>query len=396
MNSLYGGGAEKVLQTVLQNFDLDRYDVTLIDHRQEVADGSYPAGIKYRSILKSRSRGGGFWVKAYNKINLLVYENLPPRIFRLVYLRAVFDVEIAFIEGYASRIVSAGRSARKIAWVHTDMKGNPWSTIAYRSPQEQQECYRRFDRVVCVSQSVKASFDELFPGTPSEVVYNPVDGAEIRRKACAFTPPGGGRAPGDGRTPGDGRLLKDGISPEEERSPVDERTLLFVSVGRLVPQKGYDRLIPIVGRLAREGFDLRLWIVGEGSERELLEKLIEEWDLADMVTLWGWQTNPHPFVAAADWFVCSSRSEGYSTVVTEALISGTPVVSVECAGTAELLGDDRWGIVVENDDEALLDKLRDILKNVVQADRYRKAAAERGGHFSLERQMSSIYRVIEG
>ncbi len=366
VNGLYGGGAERVLQLVLGNLDLSRYDITLISHRQDDANGLYPADIRHKHILKSRSRLGSLWVRVCNKLNLIVYENFPPHVFRALYLRERFDVEVAFIEGYATRIVAGGRSARKIAWVHIDLKNNPWTDVAFRSREEQRECYRRFERVVCVSQSVRETFDELFPGSPSEVVYNPVDSEGIRRGASL------------------------GAIPREKGVP------LFVSAGRLVEQKGYDRLIPITGRLVEEGFNLRLWIVGEGAQRKTLEKLIAEWGLGGMVTLWGWRDNPWPWMAEADWYVLSSRWEGYGLVMAEALILGTPVVAVECAGTRELLGDSKWGIVVENDDDALLDAMRKILQNPALRKKYRARAAERGEDFSLRRQMDDIHRIIEG
>lgn len=366
VNGLYGGGAERVLQIVLGNLDREQYNITVVDHLQEEVNGSYPANIKYKHILKSRSRLGHLWVRVYNKLNIALYENFPPRIFRFFYLRRRFDVEIAFIEGYATRIVAGGRSARKIAWVHTDLKTNPWTDVAFRSGEEQCECYHRFERVVCVSQSVRESFDELFPDCPSEVVYNPVDADAIRHRASL------------------------GAVPRENGVP------LFVSVGRLVEIKGFDRLITIVGRLVREGVDMRLWIVGEGHERKRLEKLVAERKLGGVVTLWGWRDNPWPWMAAADWYVLSSRWEGYGLVMVEALVLGIPVVAVECAGTREILGESRWGMVVENDDEALTGAMRKILQNPALTKKYRARATERSERFSLRGQMDAIKAIIDG
>jgi hypothetical protein len=147
VNSLYGGGAERVMQVVLQNLDRARFDITLVNHRHEKFGAPYPADIKYRTILKKHER---FWDRIHNKINLMVYENFSPRFFRWLWLREKFDVEIAFIEGYATRIVAGGNARRKIAWVHIDLEANPWTDIAFRSEREQIACYRQFDRVICV------------------------------------------------------------------------------------------------------------------------------------------------------------------------------------------------------------------------------------------------------
>lgn len=367
VNGLYGGGAEKVLQIVLRNFDRARYDITLVNHRQEEVNDLYPADIAYRHILKSRSRFGMFGVKLYNKINLWVYDHLSPRTFRRIYFRERYDVEIAFIEGYATRIVSGGRSAAKIAWVHTNLKDNPWTDIAFRSVREQVECYRSFDHVISVSRSVNEAFDRLFGCGCSSVVYNPVESRAIREMSAQNL-------------------------PQRDRS-----VPLFVSVGRLVPQKGYDRLLHAAAALSAEGYAFRIWILGEGSDRPMLEKMIAELRLENVVTLFGFQDNPYPYMAAPDWFVCSSRSEGYSIVIVESLILGTPVITTACAGiTDELLSkENSWGIVVGNDTESLTDGLREILKNPELAARYAAKAVERGEMFSLERQMDEIYGIID-
>jgi len=364
VNGLYGGGAERILQVVLNNIDRQRYDITLINHREEkIVSELYPSDIRYKNILrnaKTKNSGAGrFWCKIYNKINLTIYDNFSPRIFRRLYLRDKFDVEIAFIEGYATRIVSGGNSCKKIAWVHIDLKLNPWTNIAFRSQKEQARCYSAFDKVISVSQSVKKSVEELF-SCKSIVIYNPIDADKIRRMSSQVA-------------------VKRG-----------KRPLLFVSAGRLVPQKGYDRLIPIAGKLTAEGFKFRLWIIGKGTEKEYLERQISKWELENIVTLLGYQSNPYPYIAAGDVFVCSSRSEGYSTVVTEALILGLPVITTLCAGMKELLDDNKYGIIVENEDLALLDGMRKILKN--------KNMVKKTGNsdrFSLRHQISEIYKVID-
>ncbi|WP_051697986.1 glycosyltransferase [Prevotella sp. 10(H)] len=369
VNGLYGGGAEKILQVILNNFDWQKYNITLINHREEeIINELYPADIKYKSILKNtekrKSKRGRLWVKIYNKVNLIIYDKFSSRIFRWLYLRDKFDVEIAFIEGYATRIVSGGRSDRKIAWVHIDLKLSPWTDIAFRSKKEQIECYTCFDEVVCVSDSVKETVEELF-SRQSIVIHNPIDTKEIQKMSSLFT-------------------------VERENQPI-----LFISVGRLVPQKGYDRLIPIIGKLVAEDFDLRLWIVGEGTERKSLEELIQKWHLEGVVKLLGYKSNPYPYMAVSDIFVCSSRSEGYSTAVTEALVLGIPVITTLCAGMRELLEDDKYGVIVENDDIALLEGIRDILKNKDQLIKYKSQAKKAAGRFSLEHQMNKIYNLID-
>jgi glycosyltransferase involved in cell wall biosynthesis len=366
VNSLYGGGAERALQLVLRNLDRAKFDITVISNLAEEVNELYPSDLRYRFVFR---RWNGFGARVWNKIRLLVGERFGPGVFRQLFLRRRFDVEVAFIEGYATRIVAGGRSARKIAWVHTDMENNPWGDIAFRSEDEQRACYECFDRVVCVTRAAAEVFEHRF-GVEATVAYNPVDAEEIRRNAAEESAPTRLPAPPDGPT-------------------------LFVSVGRLVEQKGFDRLIDIVGRLRDGGHDLRLWIVGEGARREFLERMIAEKNLADVVTLWGFRGNPYPLVAAADWFVMSSRVEGYGLVMAESLIVGTPVVATECCGTREILGQNgEWGVIAENSDQALLEAMRTVIENPSLRDEYQRKATQRGACFSLPQQITIIEKLL--
>ena len=94
----------------------------------------------------------------------------------------------------------------------------------------------------------------------------------------------------------------------------------LVTVGRLEHQKGYDRLVRIINRLVKDGVPLELWILGVGSQEASLKQYIHEHQLDEYVKLLGFRSNPYKYIVQADLFVSSSRSEGYSTAVTEALI----------------------------------------------------------------------------
>ena len=80
---------------------------------------------------------------------------------------------------------------------------------------------------------------------------------------------------------------------------------LFVAVGRLTRQKGFDRLIEACRLLRDEGYSFELWILGEGSEREKLEELIQKYSLNDRVSLLGFIENPYPCIKEADILVLS-------------------------------------------------------------------------------------------
>lgn len=125
--------------------------------------------------------------------------------------------------------------------------------------------------------------------------------------------------------------LKEGVRDLYARP--DQR--LFVGAGRLVDQKGFDRLI-VALKDWRARDDWRLIILGEGPEHARLQKLINDYQL-HQITLQGFNAQPWRFYAAADAFLLPSRHEGLPNVVLEALALGTHVIaSASAGGIAEI------------------------------------------------------------
>ena len=93
--------------------------------------------------------------------------------------------------------------------------------------------------------------------------------------------------------------------------------------------------------------------------------------------------------------MCSSRREGFSTAVTEALIVGTPVVSTNCSGAYELLGDNNeYGIVTENDEDALYDGIKKMLTEENLLQHYKEQAIVRGRRFSTEKTVKAVEDML--
>lgn len=369
-NSLYGGGAEKVLQTLLSNLDLNKYDITLYSVNEGVLNDSYPKGINYKYIFKQNSTSflSRLWAKISNKFKLIIYYKYSPRTFYRLFVKGKYDTEIAFIEGYSTRIISGStnRYSKKLAWVHIDLKNNHWTTIAYKDKSEEESCYLNFNKVICVSSNVVESMKRLYTSINTlEVKYNPIDDNKIKYLS--------------------------NISLDLNQN----KCIKLVSNGRLVHQKGYDRLLPIIKRLINEGHDISLTILGEGSDRTALEEYIADNSLQNNVFLLGFVENPYSIMAKHDVFICSSRSEGYSTAVTEALVLGLPVLTTDCSGMKELLGDNNeYGIVVENNEDSLYIGLKKLLDHPKDIEIYTQKAIVRGKYFSLKKQILDIEKIL--
>lgn len=374
VNSLNGGGAEKVLQTLLAHLDYSKYDVTLYSmHRENIAEMDYPDQIHYKVVFDHYSAKNMVSQQIHNfaeKVKGKLFSILPSKLFYSLFFREKFDVEIAFIEGESTKIISGSTNKRskKYAWVHIDLQKNPWTSFLYKSVNDERKHYVIFDRIFCVSKSVQTAFLSKY-GIHTDKVsvqYNPIDRMEILRKA------------------------------QLSCNVKEKTTFRMVAVGRLVNQKGFDRLIKISSRLRTDGFKFEIFIIGEGAERPALEDLIHQFALQDVVYLLGFHVNPYSIMATGDLLVCSSRSEGFSTVVTEGVILGLPIVSTDCAGIYELFGPLKCGIITDNNSDSLYEALKGVLNEPNQLDSFRDAVAKRGEYFSLSNTMRDIEGILNG
>lgn len=372
-NALYGGGAEKVLQTILNNISQDKYDITLYSMHREVIDKSlYTTPFTYKVIFDIYNGNNSIkkrFAEVTGKLQGWIFNHCSSKLFYKLYIKEKYDVEIAFIEGESTKIVagSGNKNSKKLAWVHIDLQENPWTDFLYKDKKEEKKHYLEYDKIICVSQSVKQAFYQKY-GIKNKVCvcYNPYDKDEIINKSkrkVALEACGG---------------------------------LRLISVGRLVKQKGYDRLINIASKLRDDGLKFQVLILGEGSERTALEQLIRDYELTNIVKLIGYVDNPYSYINNSDVFVCSSRSEGYSTVVAESIILGIPVISTRCAGTDELFGNYKCGIITENSESGLYKALKQVFKEKKRLSYYRNQCLQRGNAFSLKATLAKIEGLIDG
>ena len=158
---------------------------------------------------------------------------------------------------------------------------------------------------------------------------------------------------------------------------------VVVATGRVDPQKGFDLLIRAHAKALADGAPPhRVLIQGRGAVEEH-ERLAEACGVADSVTFVGFVDNPHAAVARADLFVLSSRWEGYSLVLAEALCCATPCVAFDCqAGPREVLGDGRYGDLVPPQD---VDALAAAMSAHLNQPERLRAAAREGAARAAER-----------
>ena len=187
--------------------------------------------------------------------------------------------------------------------------------------------------------------------------------------------------------------LKEMIIDKHNNKNIEEKNIL--AVGRLNRQKGFDRLIKAFSHLERK--DWKLAIIGEGSERSNLEKLISDLNLEDYVSMPGRTKAIEKWYQKSSIFVLSSRTEGFPNVLCEAMAYGCACVSFDCsAGPNEIITDKVDGYLVKNGDiNALSAKIDFLINNLEERRRIGKEAMKISDRLNIDNIMSSWDKIIE-
>lgn len=344
IESLSGGGAEKVLRNLVNAMDQSKFDITVQTLYREDAESYLAPGVHYKYCYQAKSRANELRMRAEAAAGL----TYP------LHIKGDYDIEAAYLECGATKIIagSTNKNSLKLAWVHCDLQNRIGDSAAFAAATKKY--YAKYDYAVCVSENVRKSFKKMYGDTvPAVTVYNTIDDGEILKKSAETLP-----------------------------NDVQKRRLTLALVGRLNPQKKVERALAAHRRLLDEGIDHDLWIIGEGEERSMLENYIHENHLEESAKLLGFRENPYCLMNAADLLVCSSVYEGFSTFVTEGLILGKPIVTTDVSGMRELLGDSEYGLVTANDDEAFYEGVRRMLTEQGLMQAYAKRAKQRGKDFS--------------
>lgn len=306
--TLTGGGAERVVVTLLQHLDRERFELALavVDTRDAAFRDQVPQDVEFIDLGCRRVR------QALPKLVRLLWRRRPDVVMStLGHLNLALAIVRPLLPGrtrYVARettIVSQGITEYRRPWL--------WAWAFRRF-------YGRFDRVICQSRAMR---DDLvshhgLDAKRTVVIHNPVDRVRI---AAAL-----------------------GTAVQWTGPP---QLLRVVAAGRLSREKGFDLLLDALALARRR--DLHLTILGVGPLRAELGARVEARGIAARVHFAGFLRNPYPMLAAADLFVLSSRYEGFPNVVLEALACGTPVVAAPAPGGLREILDGVGGCVVADE-----------------------------------------------
>lgn len=261
-----------------------------------------------------------------------------------------YDVAIGYLELWASYYCLQKVSAtKKIIWIHIDYLN------AGFIPSLDYKVFKKADKIICVSENCLVNFNKQFPEfiNKSMVFENILSSHFIKKRA------------------------------EEKDEEFDGELsnfdgLKLVTVCRLsIHTKGLDRTMMAAKRLKEQGYHFKWVIIGDGEDRELLEKKVEKEGLKDRIYLIGEKKNPYSYMKQCDVFVMASRREGKPMAVTEAQILGLPVIVTNYSSAKEQVENDQDGIIVENVDEGIYEGIKQVLDNPTLIRKFKEKLSKR-------------------
>ncbi len=340
--SLSGGGAERCVLDVMGAIDSSRFDCAL-------------------ALL---SPGGEYWKQLPEGFTVHSLKGLTGRsnslrlADRLEALCSELHIDIIHSQlTSANRTILRAATKRRLpARVVVSEQNNLYQNMRrIKNPVKRcataweiRRLYRKSHALVAVSHGVAECVKRFVPGASDiQVLYNPVDLKKVARNL----PPGG--------------TLR------------NEAPWSLVTLGRLVPQKGYDDLIAAVAQV-RKQVDVRLTILGEGPLRSDLERQIAILGLEGSVKMPGFAENPWSDLAQGDLYVSSSRWEGFPLAVLEAIACDLPLVITDCDyGPREIIKSGVSGeLVPVGDIEATVAAIVAVLGDRAKRARYIRNARE--------------------
>ena len=365
--SLAVGGMEKVLINLVNSLPQENYNITIktIYDNFELAS-NLNENIKYSSFYKTCKNKKIDYIKV--RLYTFMLKKFTPKLLYRLLIKERYDTEIAFFRGAAVKIISGSNNyqSNKLAWVHSDFTKCTGIFDWFNNEEQTKNAYRKFNKIVCVSQYAKEKFKERMGIKENVIVrYNINLTDDIKNKA-----------------------------EEKIEEKFNKNTFKVCTVGRLVEAKGYDRLLKIHKRLMDEELKHDLIIVGDGPDREKLTKYINDNNLNNSVYLLGSKSNPYKYIKNSDLFVCSSRWEGFSTVISEAVILEKPVITTRVSGTEELFLNNKYGLITENNEESLYEGLKNIITNKELYVYYKNKVKERSVFFEQEILVNRIEKII--
>ncbi len=356
------GGVQKSLVTASKALDYDKYDVTLylrknrtellpfVDKRIHVIinkDPNHYYRKPYAVILQFKALVAKLFGKknTANKFNDSLEEKIREDAMKYemktYFGNTHYDIAVAYVQGYVALFVDKCINAdKKIIFYHTSTNDNP---------EIHNAVIPDYTTVAALHEQLKALIEEWYPDSKGKIkiVENYTDKELITEQSKEFSIPG------------------------------TEKTVLC-SCGRFAPVKGFDLAVNSAKNLRENNVDFIWYFVGDGPERNNLEKKISEYGLENNIVITGMQKNPYPYMAGCDIYVQPSYEESLGLTMLEAHRLGKPVITTATVGGCKLVENGKNGLICEINPDAIAEsvinliddkeKYNDIINNLKSTD----------------------------
>jgi GalNAc-alpha-(1->4)-GalNAc-alpha-(1->3)-diNAcBac-PP-undecaprenol alpha-1,4-N-acetyl-D-galactosaminyltransferase len=334
------GGAERVIVKI-SNYLAIRHDVVLLTWEEPGTRPFYSLSdaVQLKQVhLSADGRGGK--VSAFLRRVLMIRRHVRE-------LRA--DVVLSFLDTTNITAIVACQGTG-VPVVVSERNDPAWHKLGRLMVEMRLRVYPWADRLVVQTQRIASYF-------PSHMQARIVEIANPISPASALS------------------------SPE---TPYPDGRFRIVAMGRLVPQKGFDRLIDAFARITERHPEWDLVIFGEGPERVALEQQAHAAGVRDRVTLAGVTAASHAELAASHLFAFPSRFEGFPNALGEAMAAGLPAVGYDgVSGVEEMIEDGITGVLLHEsaDNEALASALELLMRDAALRARMGSAAVTRSARW---------------
>ncbi|ADQ82019.1 glycosyltransferase [Riemerella anatipestifer] len=370
IGSLRHGGAEKVLVTFLKNLPPDKYEVDLL---LNLYSGKYlsevPSWVNVLYLNKGEmittNRLQDIPQKAFRVIYQGILKKFPKLLYHFILKGKKYDIELAAIHGFRDEVLNSPlKQSKKIIWIHNDLRKIEFHNYTDAEIRK----FFGYDKIMVISEHIQKDFDGLAQSETEKNkiirVYNPVDTQEILNKSEL------------------GKLSHTNLPT-------------FVSVGTVFPQKGFDRLLKVHKRLLDEGLPHLVKIIGDGYDFDNIQKLKTELRIDSTAEMLGFTDNPYPYFKNADFYILSSRYEGYPTVLFEAITLRKNIIATDVSGVREMLLDGELGFIVDNSEEGIYQGMKKALTNPQYFQTYQEKLKDYQMPFNLTNSVEKIMQILD-
>lgn len=351
------GGAEKSFVNLLNSIDYLTYDVdafimtrtglfldmvpnevNLLPLSQDFSDFSISLPKSFMAFLK---RG---------KFNL-IYQKLAFTIFNRIHQNPVtkeqkswkylkhffsvqpkeYDVAISYLEktsGYY--VIEKTNAKKKIGWIHTDLEA---LKIDFAIEKKYLE---RFDILVTVSEGLSERLSNKLPEYADKI--KTVENINSKK-------------------------IIDSLASKKTEIPFEDNSVNIIYVGRLAQEKGLFNALDAMEILIKKGYTVNWYLIGSGNKKNELEMAAIGKGIQNNVHFLGVQSNPYPYIKAADIFILTSFYEGKSISLEEAKILHKPIVVTNFSSAIDQIEHGKTGLIAEMNAESVAENIEKFIND---------------------------------